>query len=116
MEIQKQVKDGITIFSVIGRIAGPGGREVREVLNESIEQGARKIILDLTRVPKIDSSGLGSLVAFYISLSRKGEKPMFVIGRNTSMHNLVVMGRFHDVFGNIYTLDEAILQFKESEN
>jgi anti-sigma B factor antagonist len=44
----------------------------REAMFERIEQGQRKIVLDLSNVGFLDSSGLGAVVAVLKDLGQKG--------------------------------------------
>lgn len=46
--------------------------ELRSRLEELMEEGCRKIILDLTDVAVIDSSGIGKLLVFYSRFEEQG--------------------------------------------
>ncbi len=44
-------------------VAGTGEELLHEVMNELLAEGWKRILLNLTEVPRIDSSGIGELVA-----------------------------------------------------
>lgn len=46
--------------------------ELRSRLEELMEEGCRKIVLDLTDVAVIDSSGIGKLLVFYSRFEEHG--------------------------------------------
>ena len=52
---------------------GPGsGVVLAAIIGELVKKGQRKILLNLTNVQYIDSSGIGDLVRNYTSLRRQG--------------------------------------------
>jgi anti-sigma B factor antagonist len=62
----------VTIVDVSGRLAlGPGPAALRELLQEAMAGGARKILLNLRELSFIDSSGLGELAAGYTNAKHK---------------------------------------------
>jgi anti-sigma B factor antagonist len=62
VEVRK-VKD-VVIVDLQGRLlAGVGDEILRDVMNELLAEGWRKILLNLSEVTSIDSAGVGELVA-----------------------------------------------------
>ena len=62
--------DGVTIVDLSGRIVlGEATTTLREMLQNLLSQGQKKILLNLAEVSYIDSSGLGALVSGYTTLS-----------------------------------------------
>ena len=56
-------------------VAGSGDERFRAELDRLVQEGNRNVVVDLTRVPYIDSSALGHLVHAYVSLRKKGGVP-----------------------------------------
>jgi anti-anti-sigma factor len=48
--------------------------EIRATMKSLLEEGVRQLVIDLSDVKVIDSSGIGMLVAAHNSLSRQGGK------------------------------------------
>jgi anti-sigma B factor antagonist len=55
--------DGVTVLDIAGRIiAGDALTSLRQVIRDEVANGHNKILLNLTDVSYVDSSGLGELV------------------------------------------------------
>ena len=64
MKIEVRRQDDIAIAALEGRLQhGVGDVALRDLVNDLLSDGRTKILLDLSRVPSIDSSGIGELVA-----------------------------------------------------
>jgi anti-sigma B factor antagonist len=64
----------VTILDLQGRSTIDGGES--ELLNSRLKQlvanGVRKLLLNLVNLTQVDSSGVGVMVAAYVSLKRQG--------------------------------------------
>ena len=59
----RRVDPGITIFEISGRLnLGNSLMSVENSIRRTIDEGARKLVFDLTGLSAIDSSGIGLLV------------------------------------------------------
>jgi len=66
---------GIKVIKPHGKIvSGPKVMKLKETINKLIEKGDKELILDLDRVPFMDSTGLGVLIAAYTSLQKEDGK------------------------------------------
>lgn len=64
--------DNVIILDLEGKLMiGDGDILLREKVENLIEAGHRRIVLDLADVPYVDSAGLGEIVRCYTALSRK---------------------------------------------
>jgi anti-sigma B factor antagonist len=64
MHVDVRRADDVIIVDLQGRlVSGLGDQILREVMNELVAEGWKKIILNLSEVHSIDSSGVGELVA-----------------------------------------------------
>ncbi len=109
MAAEVRERDGILIIKPTGRIIGPAGTELREQISGELEKisGTPKVLIDLADVARIDSSGLGTLVACHVSVARK-EGRIGLINIGTDIQNLIVMGRLITIFERFDSEDEAI--------
>lgn len=65
--------DGVTAVAMDGRIVlGEESNALREKLKSLIAQGKKKIVLNMSEIVHIDSSGLGTLVAAHLSAKNSG--------------------------------------------
>jgi anti-sigma B factor antagonist len=65
--------EGVTIVDLSGRITlGEASVAVRDVINDLMGKGNKKILLNLVDVNYIDSSGIGVLVSGFSTVRSKG--------------------------------------------
>ena len=73
IEINVREEAGIRIFDVHGRLTiGDSSDQLTTALISVLQEGARKVVIDLNGVPQIDSSGISTLVRMSVSLGREG--------------------------------------------
>ena len=76
MGLQISIRESadVTILDLRGRSTIDGGES--ELLNRHLRKlvanGARKVLLNLVGLRQVDSSGVGTIVATYVSLKRQG--------------------------------------------
>jgi anti-sigma B factor antagonist len=93
----RQVGD-VTVLDISGRITlGEGNVMLREIVRELIDNGNRKIVLNLGEVQYVDSSGLGELVKTHTTVrNRSGQ--LRLVNLNKRIHDLLQMTRLAAVF------------------
>jgi anti-sigma B factor antagonist len=73
MQIEERSAGDVTVLDLKGKITlGEGDELLRDKINSLIQQGRRKVVLNLEDVPYIDSAGLGEIVRTYTTISRQG--------------------------------------------
>ncbi len=71
--MKSEIRDrgDIRIIGLSGKVTiGAGDVKIRELIDSSLAQGKKKILLDLGGVSTIDSSGIGEMVACYTTVTR----------------------------------------------
>lgn len=64
MKVEVRRVDNVVVVDFRGRlVSGTGEELLHEVMNELLAEGYKKILLNLCEVPRIDSAGIGELVA-----------------------------------------------------
>jgi anti-anti-sigma factor len=66
--------DGVLVTVAGWLVAGPAGDRLRARLRRSLARGARRLIIDLSRVRRMDCSGLGLLLACRKEAARRGAR------------------------------------------
>ena len=111
MQITHRDHQGTTILYPEGKITlGDGDQELGEAVRTTLERGSRKIVLNLSKVSYLDSSGVGELVGCYTSIKNKGGE-LRICGLNTRIFGLIKMTSLHSVFEVKDTEDEALAGF-----
>ncbi len=90
----RQVEPDITVMDLTGRLTSRGLtlREVERAIEERIEQGARKLVLDLSKVDFVDSSGVGMLVVVARAIEQAGGR-MVIAGAAGTLKR--ILGTVH---------------------
>jgi len=73
MRISERCIGGVTVVDLAGKLTltdGPG--MVKDIVTQLVLRGQQQIVLNLAEVSYIDSSGLGELVACYLTAARGG--------------------------------------------
>jgi anti-sigma B factor antagonist len=67
--IERRLHD-VTVLDLDGNLALEGNAQFRKHVADTIDAGARKLIVNLAGVEYMDSSGLGELISCYTTLQR----------------------------------------------
>jgi anti-anti-sigma factor len=91
MEVAVHESGGIHFLVVHGRLTiGEPSEHLTEVLQTVVQNGGRKVVVNLDGVPQIDSSGISSLVRSSIQLAREGGALHLVCGHGRVRDALTV--------------------------
>ena len=73
MQIEERAVGDVVVLDLKGRITlGEGDQLLKDKVNSLVNQGQKRIVLNLAGVPYIDSAGLGEIVGSYTTVSRQG--------------------------------------------
>jgi anti-sigma B factor antagonist len=98
LEIHEREREGITILELVGRITvGPEASAVRERCAQLAAAGKVNLVLELSGVDFIDSTGLGALVMCATSLRKAGGN-VKLVNLNRRNIELLVMTKLATVF------------------
>ena len=115
LHVVEKVIDGFMLLDLRGKITlGPDTEIVRNRVKDVIEAGHKRVILDLGGVSYIDSAGLATLVACYIS-ARKAGGQVKLLNLTKIVRDLLQITRLSTVF-EIYDNLEAAQRSFERES
>jgi anti-sigma B factor antagonist len=101
----------LRIVSVIGsRIDAAVALEFKDAMRTETEGGPAQVILDLSTVEFIDSSGLGAIVAAMKNLN--GERKLALAGLTPTVEKVFRLTRMDSVFQVFTTLDGALKELR----
>ena len=108
MQVDICEEEGVIVFDLEGRIIGRHSVEMKEAIDQYIRGSTDvpKLLFNLSEVPMIDSSGLGTLLAAHVSVRRDGGR-IGVIHVGDHIRNLLVMARIIAVLEHF---DETVAQ------
>ena len=101
--------DGQTwIYTVSGDLHGTsGGYSFQDDVRERVAAGARKVVIDLSSVNKIDSSGVGILVTMMWSASNAGGG-LVLAALPKRVENVLSIAMLLDHIGHAGTVEAAL--------
>ena len=105
MTASTRLVDGVTIVDLRGRIVlGEGSTGLRDLVQNLVIEGIKKILLNFRDVDYIDSSGLGELVSAFTSIRSQGGE-LKLLNLTKRVRSLLQITRLLTVFD--VTDDEA---------
>ncbi len=97
-----------TILSLSGKImGGPEAGQINDAINELIDKGKKKFIIDLAKTEWMNSSGLGILIGAITTLKNNNGK-LVLIHVSDRIMNLLRITKLASVFEIADSLDDAI--------
>lgn len=111
MQITEHAVGDVTVLNLKGRmVLDEGEIPLRQHVDELVQQGRVKLVLDLQDVTYIDSAGLGTLVGKYVSVHRHGGtiKLLHLTPRTAHVMQITHLTR---VFESFDSEDEAVRSF-----
>jgi anti-sigma B factor antagonist len=98
IQASTRVVDGIAIVDISGQLRlGEGTGKLRDVVQQLVHDGYKKILLNLHGVIHIDSSGIGELMMNYTTLRNQGGE-LKLMNLNKNARNLLQVTRLYTVF------------------
>lgn len=113
MEINSEQRGNLLVVVPQGnRLEAATATQFKSTMVDFINKGANRIILDLSQVNFVDSSGLGSIVSILKTLGEDGE--LVLCGINQTVMSLFKLTRLDRIFRIFPTADEAVASFPEA--
>lgn len=114
MKIDSLIYDEIPILKIDGKIIGDGSQILKSEIEKEVNKGNNRIILDLSQSDLIDSSALGTMVAFLISLQRK-EGKLVLLSPQRMVRDILDITRLNMLFEIYDGLEEALGSLKKAQ-
>ena len=114
MQIDERTIGEVLILDVNGRITlGEGDEILKDKVNSLLNQGKKKIILNLADVPYVDSAGLGAIVRTYTTVSRQGGS-LKLLNLTKRITDLLSITKLLTVFETYDSEADAVQSFSAS--
>src|SRR3954447_11771895 len=114
MQIDERTIGDVLVLDVKGRITlGEGDELLKDKINSLLNQGFKKIVLNLAGVPYIDSAGLGEIVRTYTTVSRQGGS-LKLLNLTKRITDLLSITKLLTVFETFDSESEAVKSFPAS--
>ncbi|MEY4683995.1 MAG: hypothetical protein RLZ25_454 [Pseudomonadota bacterium] len=103
-----EVREGRTVL-IVGeeRLDASNSAELREIMLNLLEVGGQKLVIDLSQVNFIDSSGLGALLSGFKSANLRSGS-LVLAGLQSRVQSMFELTRLHRVFEIFSSVDDAL--------
>jgi anti-sigma B factor antagonist len=114
MHIEERAVGDVMVLDLKGRVTlGEGDELLKDKVNSLINQGQKKLVLNLADVPYIDSAGLGEIVRTYTTVSRQGGS-LKLLSLTKRITDLLSITKLLTVFETFESEQDAVKSFAGS--
>ena len=103
----------ISIVEIAGRLTSFESGALRNSIAQLLKEGRKHIVLNLSRLDYLDSSGIGELVQSYMSVIKRGGE-MKVVGLTEKDEEILKITQLHQVFQEFQDEQSAVRSFPGS--
>ena len=112
MQIDEKVTGEVTVIKITGDITLNQGGDVllKDKIQSLLQQGQKKLVLDLGNVSYVDSAGLGQLVQIHATTKAKGGS-LRLVNVTKRLKDLLVVTKLVTIFDSYDSEAEAVASF-----
>lgn len=111
LNISERQAGDVTILDMDGKITiGEGSVALRTAVRRLLEEGKKKILLNLAKVNYIDSSGIGELVSSYTAIGKESGQ-LKLLNLTQKLEDLLTITKLLTVFDVYDSEEEALASF-----
>ncbi len=114
MTVSTRKDPGCAIVAASGDVDISTSPDLREALARVVAEGNRAVVVDLSAVKFIDSTGLGVLVGAFTAVRNAGGR-LAVVNDHSAVIKVLTITALHEVLGVQPTLEGAIAAVREPE-
>ena len=113
MKIEERVVGGVTIIDLSGRMTRDEGHGLlKDKINSLVQQGRTSLLLNLARVPYMDSTCVGKIVGGFITVKNAGAR-LKLLSLTQRIEELLVIAKLTTVFEPFDSEKEALGSFPQ---
>ena len=104
----REISPDTAVVSISGDLKlGPEGERVQDLVGELLQQGKRTIVIDVAGIDRIDSTGIGRLIASYNKIAAaKGQ--MRLAGTRTYLFQVFKVSSLDKIFSFYPSVEDAL--------
>jgi anti-sigma B factor antagonist len=103
----------ISLLDISGRLTSFEASALRDSISRLLKEGRKNIVLNLSGLQYLDSSGIGELARMYVSVV-KGDRQMKVVGLSPRIEEILKVTQLYQVFPEFPSEEAALESFPKS--
>jgi anti-sigma B factor antagonist len=112
LNINERQAGDVTVLDMSGKITiGEGSVALRTAIRRLLEEGKKRILLNLAGVSYIDSSGIGELVSSYTAINKESGQ-LKLLNLTQKLQDLLTITKLLTVFDVYENEAEALNSYK----
>lgn len=115
MAAEEKPQNETVVVEVKGKVTIGHDAKMRDAINEALEAGATNILLNMRDVSKIDSSGIGELVAAHNRISQDGGR-LLLVALSEKLGSVLQITNLLGVLELYPNIDEALAALEAEPN
>ncbi len=113
MKISVRKKDSVAILDLSGKLmGGPDADVFKETIKNLIAEGYKNVIVNLSKVPWVNSTGLGILIAGYTTLKKEGGS-LKLVHVTDRIQSILMITKLGTIFESYSDEEEAVKSFEK---
>lgn len=104
----------VTLLGVSGRLTSFETGALRDSISRLLKQGRRDIVLNLSGLKYLDSSGIGELARAYVTVVKQSGQ-MKVVGLSSKIEEVLKITQLYQVFPEFPDEEAALKSFPEAK-
>lgn len=110
MRITREERQGITLFIIDGEVTLNHALQLRRTFDAFAKEGHKKVVVDLSNLYYIDSSGLAALIQLHVATKKIGGVLNFC-SLSEHAQEVFEMAKLDTLFSTYETLEDALNGF-----
>ena len=112
LDIKERQAGDVIVLDMSGKITiGEGSVALRSAIRRLLEEGKKKILLNLAGVGYIDSSGIGELVSSYTAINKE-QGQLKLLNLTQKLQDLLAITKLLTVFDVYESESDALNSYK----
>ena len=113
LNINERQAGDVTVLDMSGKITiGEGSVALRTAIRRLLEEGKKRILLNLAGVSYVDSSGIGELVSSYTAIGKEEGGQLKLLNLTQKIRDLLTITKLLTVFDVYENEAEALNSYK----
>ena len=107
---QTKDENGVVVVQVEGQLIVGNRQQLKDLVQQAVDHGERRVLVDFARTGYIDSSGLGALVSISKKVREAGGE-LRLAGLNEDLRSLFELTKLDTLFSIAETREQALASF-----